>query len=448
MTTRYKQYIYKNGEWILLGGTGSGNVVSNTYLLKAAGQNGVTHATTTSGNTYLNLVENGAVTDKINFYPNGGLSITSDATGKILFTNTGVRTVTQKSNGILTVNTGGTSADVTVYTLPTAASNTLGGIKVGSNLSIDANGVLSGKAGTVTGITLIAGTGISLDTNNTAITTSGSRTITNSGVRDVTESTNNGYISVDKGGTVKQVPIHGLAAAAYKAVDTSIAASSTSANLTTSAAVASFVEGKGYVTSSGITSVTAASGVGISATTTGSSVALTNTGVRAVSEGTANGTISVNTNGTTTDVTVHGLGSNAFSSTSYLPLAGGTMTGNITLGSETRIAAEIKRKKADGGGWAYAPYRFIGNDGVTFANIGVYGGQDELTYMYIGPEDWSSSNNLRIYPNGTISAKNFTGDVTGVASGNLTNVAYDSTNKRLTKTIGGTTSDIVTLATL
>ena len=46
-----------------------------------------------------------------------------------------------------------------------------------------------------------------------------------------------------------------LAAAAAKSVDTSISDSSTSANLPTSAAVATFVEGKGYVTSSGVTSV-------------------------------------------------------------------------------------------------------------------------------------------------------------------------------------------------
>lgn len=46
-----------------------------------------------------------------------------------------------------------------------------------------------------------------------------------------------------------------LAGAAVKAVDTSISAGSTSTNLPTSAAVASFVEGKGYVTSSGVTSV-------------------------------------------------------------------------------------------------------------------------------------------------------------------------------------------------
>ena len=53
-----------------------------------------------------------------------------------------------------------------------------------------------------------------------------------------------GYSSV---ANVKSVL--GLAGAAYKAVDTSISAASTSANLPTSAAVATFVEGKGYLTS-------------------------------------------------------------------------------------------------------------------------------------------------------------------------------------------------------
>ena len=33
------------------------------------------------------------------------------------------------------------------YSLPTASSNSLGGIKVGNNLSIDGNGVLSGTGG-------------------------------------------------------------------------------------------------------------------------------------------------------------------------------------------------------------------------------------------------------------------------------------------------------------
>lgn len=52
--------------------------------------------------------------------------------------------------------------------------------------------------------------------------------------------------ALSTGGTVNG---YSLAAASAKGVDTSIAAASTSANLPTSAAVASFVEGKGYVTS-------------------------------------------------------------------------------------------------------------------------------------------------------------------------------------------------------
>lgn len=40
------------------------------------------------------------------------------------------------------------------------------------------------------------------------------------------------------------------------------------------------------------------------------------------------------------------------------------------------------------------------------------------------------------------------GDVLGTASGNVTNVAYDTTNKRITKTIGTLTTEVVTLSTL
>ena len=55
------------------------------------------------------------------------------------------------------------------------------------------------NTGTVTSITLKAGSGISLDTDNTAITTSGTRTITNSGVRSAT--INGNYLRVNTNGT-------------------------------------------------------------------------------------------------------------------------------------------------------------------------------------------------------------------------------------------------------
>lgn len=62
-----------------------------------------------------------------------------------------------------------------------------------------------------------------------------------------------------------------------------------------------------------------------------SSGVISNSGVRSVATGSANGTISVNTNGTSADVAVKGLGSNAFTSTAYLPAAGGNISGHIYL---------------------------------------------------------------------------------------------------------------------
>jgi hypothetical protein len=53
--------------------------------------------------------------------------------------------------------TGVMSATDTVYSLPNASPSVLGGIKVGTNLSIDANGVLS-----ATDTTYSAGAGISI----------------------------------------------------------------------------------------------------------------------------------------------------------------------------------------------------------------------------------------------------------------------------------------------
>ena len=68
------------------------------------------------------------------------------------------------------------------YTLPTAAAGTLGGIKVGANLSIDVDGVLSANAGAYTLPTAAAGTlggikvgsGLSIDGNGVLTATGGS----------------------------------------------------------------------------------------------------------------------------------------------------------------------------------------------------------------------------------------------------------------------------------
>lgn len=71
----------------------------------------------------------------------------------------------------------------------------------------------------------------------------------------------NGKIKVTPSNdTAYEVPVYGLDNAAYKDVDTSITASSTSTKLPTSQAVASFVEGKGYTTNTGTVTQIGASG--------------------------------------------------------------------------------------------------------------------------------------------------------------------------------------------
>lgn len=79
------------------------------------------------------------------------------------------------SGNTLSLSGGGGSVTLPTYTLPTASATVLGGIKVGSNLSIDANGVLSA---TNTNTTYTAGTGLSLSgtTFGQAITTNGTGT--------------------------------------------------------------------------------------------------------------------------------------------------------------------------------------------------------------------------------------------------------------------------------
>jgi len=56
-------------------------------------------------------------------------------------------------------------------------------------------------------------------------------------------STDGAFQVTPEGGVAQSVPVHGLAAAAYKPVDTSITAGSTSTNLPTTAAVAAYVDG-------------------------------------------------------------------------------------------------------------------------------------------------------------------------------------------------------------
>ena len=90
---------------------------------------------TTSGNKH---IPSGGSSGQVLVWSSDGTATWGNASDSALPSQTG------NSGKYLTTN--GTSASwstIASYTLPTAAANTLGGIKVGTNLSIDANGVLS-----------------------------------------------------------------------------------------------------------------------------------------------------------------------------------------------------------------------------------------------------------------------------------------------------------------
>ena len=78
---------------------------------------------------------------------------------------------------------------------------------------------------------------------------------------------------------------------------------------------------------------------------------------------------------------------------------------NIYLENENPIRSVIHRKKLGGGGWAYNPFILQGDDGAKFANIGAYGTENTLGYMFIGPGEWDSDLNLKVFLNGTVKAK-------------------------------------------
>ena len=76
-----------------------------------------------------------------------GTNLSIDANGVLSAEDTTYSVATAQADGLMSSSDfsklAGIEANANNYSLPTAASNTLGGIKVGTNLSIDANGVLS-----------------------------------------------------------------------------------------------------------------------------------------------------------------------------------------------------------------------------------------------------------------------------------------------------------------
>lgn len=202
------------------------------------------------------------------------------------------------------------------------------------------------------------------------------------------------------------------------------------------------------------------SGNGIDFTIAAGSTTITNSGVRSIATGSSNGTISVNTNGTTANVAVKGLGSNAYTSTAYLPLAGGTMTGAITfLGNQSSayndkgiIFTKGSRigENSSGAIGIYAPDKIYlrpssstgaSTDGIIIDNTGVYPGDTNTETLGTSGAKWSN-----VYAttfNGAMVGKLTIGNKQYNGSSDITVDIADLGLAQTTNFLGVTTSTIV-----
>lgn len=191
------------------------------------------------------------------------------------------------------------------------------------------------------------------------------------------------YLTVDNKGrvtaastkTVKIPAVSGIASVSTTGTGNAI----TEASYDTETRVLTFTKGATYNNYSLPAATTAARGgitvgAGLAVDTAGK---LSNSGVRSIATGGTNGTISVNTNGITADVAVKGLGSAAYTNSTayaaathshnYVPLAGGTMTGALTLSGKPTTANQAANKSyvdaATGANILMTTFKEIDTDG-------------------------------------------------------------------------------------
>ncbi len=173
--------------------------LSATAQASGGGGGGTTYDLTGSNNTsnqaLLNLVPASGTTDTIEFVGSNGTDIAWDsANNKITINSTApVQSDWNATSGLAQILN--KPSIPSAYTLPTASVSVLGGIKIGSNLTIDANGVLSANAGaytlptastTILGGVKVDGTSVTIDGNGVITANAGS---TSPSITDLTGQT-------------------------------------------------------------------------------------------------------------------------------------------------------------------------------------------------------------------------------------------------------------------
>lgn len=254
-------------------------ITAGTYASKAAkvGDTFICLTKTSSANTW-ELIPSGdepsGTVTSVTIKATSPISIDSSAA----ITSSGERTLSHANSGVTAGNYKSVTVNATGHVTAGENPTTLAGYGI-TDAKI-ASGVITLGSNTITPLTSastldatkLSGTipsGCYTDTKNTAGSTDSSSKLfligaTSQTASSQTYSQDTAYIGTDgklysnskevvnlsdtQALTNKTYNGYTLAAASAKAVDTSISAGSSSANLPTSAAVATFVEGKGYVT--------------------------------------------------------------------------------------------------------------------------------------------------------------------------------------------------------
>ena len=162
------------------------NAISATAQAGGGGGGGTTYdlvgSNTTSNNAFITLLDANNNEDSIELTGSGGTTVTWDGPNKriTLGSTAPVQPDWDATSGLGQILN--KPSIPSAYTLPIAAAGILGGIKVGANLSIDVDGVLSANAGGYTLPTADAttlggikvGSGLSIDGNGVLTATGGS----------------------------------------------------------------------------------------------------------------------------------------------------------------------------------------------------------------------------------------------------------------------------------
>ena len=327
----------------------------------------------TSGHTHGNISNAGAITADT-AVANGDKIIVSDSSASSKLIRTGIAFDGSTTTKALTPK--GTWETFNNYSLPTASETTKGGVKVGDGLSIDsevlsnsgvrgiatgsANGTISVNTNGTSADVAVKGLGSAAYTASTAYAASShahgniasggaissDTAVANGDKIVVTDNSDSSKlirtgITFDGSTTSKALTPKGTWET-FNNYSLPTASSSTKGGIKVGANLSM----DGEVLNAKDTTYTGSNGISLSGTN------FTNSGVRSVSSGTANGTISVNTNGTSADVAVKGLGSAAYTASTAYASSGHTHDDRYYTESEMNTKLNAKANTADLGGMA------------------------------------------------------------------------------------------------